>query len=106
MSRERLSAALSPNGRRVHLARGDGSPVCGSSVIASCRVRARVTCPGCRARRPSKAQRLEHLPHVVRVDWTPLYAALARALEGGATTEPRVKVRFWPVLAGATDRPF
>jgi hypothetical protein len=97
--RERLRAALSPNGRRVHLARAGGSPVCGSNIAASCVVRARITCSGCRAKRPRKAARFDGRPHVVEVDWSPLYAALGRALNAGATEAPPIKVQFWPVLA-------
>lgn len=99
---ERLSPALSPNGRLVHLARADGTPVCGSGVTVTCPVRARVTCPGCRAKRPQKTRRHEDRPHVVGVDWSPLYAALGRALATSSRRAP--KVRYWPVLAGATNR--
>jgi len=98
-ARERLVAGLAANGTRVHLARADGSPICGSNVIAGCRVVARITCPQCRVKRPKKAARLDGRPHVVGVNWSPFYAALRRALAAGAVSEPRVKVRFWPVLA-------
>jgi len=83
----------------VHLAHADGTPVCGSRVIASCWVRARITCPQCRKARPKKAAGLDDRPHVVGVDWSPMYAAFGRAIAGGAATAPRVKVSFWPVLA-------
>lgn len=96
---ERLHAALSSNGHRVHLATADGMPVCGSSVLARCRVHARITCPQCRRRRPKKAQRLDSRPLVTGVDWSPLYAAIRRALEDGATEPPIVKVSFWPMIA-------
>ncbi len=98
MSRERLFAALSPNGHRVHLANGDGQPVCGSKVIAVYRARARVTCPGCRVRRAQKARRLDGRPLVVGVNHEPFYAAMRRALESGASQPPRVRVTHWPVL--------
>jgi hypothetical protein len=97
--RERLRAGLSPNGKLVHLANVHGHPVCGSGVTATCFVRARITCKTCRARRSEKARRLDGRPFVVGVDWSPLYAAFKRALDGGAAEEPKVKVRFWPVLA-------
>ncbi len=100
MIRERLHAALSPNGHCVHLATSDGQAVCGSKIHATCFVHARITCPGCAHRRPRKAQRLARRPHVVGVDWSPLYAALQRALEEGATEHPKIRVAFWPVLAG------
>lgn len=96
---ERLRAALSANGHLVHLARADGLPVCGTKISACYRVHARVTCPGCRRRRPEKTKRLERRPYVIGVDHSPLYAALQRALESGAPSLPRVRVRFWPVLA-------
>lgn len=102
--RERLRAALSPNGKLVHLADSEGNPVCRSGVIASCGVHARITCRTCRARRPRKAARLEERPLVCGVDWSPLYAAFSRALDGGATSAPRVKVQFWPVLAKEENR--
>lgn len=101
--RRRLRAALSPNGKLVHLADPEGRTVCCSDVVASCFVHARITCKICRARRPQKAARLEGRPHVVGVDWSPLYAAIRRALEAGVTREPRVKVKFWPVLADGKE---
>ncbi len=99
MTRERLYAALTPNGRLVHLAHANGRPVCGSRVVATCRVHARVTCPECRRRRPKKTARLADRPLVVGVDWAPLYAAIRRALASGeATRMPHLNAPFWPVL--------
>lgn len=95
---ERLHTALSPNGTKVHLATSEAQPICGSRVRASCRVHARVTCPQCRQRRPLKASRRDKRPRVTGVDWSPLYAAVRRALEAGSEM-PRVRVQFWPVLA-------
>ncbi len=99
IAREYLRAALSPNGHLTHLARRDGSPICGAKISASYVVHARVTCHGCLRRRPDKARRLARRPYVIGVDHSPLYAAVARALEGGSAEMPAVRVRFWPVLA-------
>lgn len=95
----RLFAALSPNGRLVHLATRAGKPACGANVDATCRVRARVTCRACCRRQPLRAARLAGRPLVVGVDWAPFYAAYRRAIEQGLREVPRVKVAFWPVLA-------
>ena len=100
--RVRLHSALSPNGKRVHLATSSGRPVCGSKVIASCRVIARITCPGCAQRRPVAARRRSTWPLVIGLNWEPYYRALGRALDGGATKEPEVKVPYWPVLGDAS----
>lgn len=96
-----LFAAMSPNGHVVHLATSGGRPACGASVIAKCRVHARVTCRWCAARHPDRAARLAGRPLVVGLDWSPLYRALGRAIEQGLREEPRVRVKFWPVLAPA-----
>jgi len=93
-----LHAALSGNGSRVHLAHADGTPVCGAAVLARYRVRARITCSTCLRKRPKKAMRLAGRPVVVGVDHSPRYAAIARALRAGATVEPSIKVKYWPVL--------
>lgn len=95
---ERLHAALSPNGRSVHLATADGHPICGAHVDARCPVHACIGCPGCRRRRPEKAKRLDRRPRVVGLNWDPYYAAIGRALREGATVEPRIRVKYWPVL--------
>jgi hypothetical protein len=96
-----LYPAMSPNGKRVHLADKRGRPICGSDIGAGARVCARITCPLCARRRPAAARRHQKKPLVVGLNWEPLYAALRRALEAGATEEPRVRVPFWPVLAPA-----
>ncbi len=96
---ERLYAALSPNGHRVHIANSEGQPACGSQVFATYRVHARVTCALCAKRRPKKAKQFAERPLVVGIDHSPFYAAMSRALEAGATEEPAVKVAYWPVLA-------
>lgn len=101
MTREYLRAALSPNGHRVHLASKTGRAVCGSKIIATCFVRARITCATCAEKRPAQAKRRSQDPHVVGVDWSPLYAALRRALVAGETEHPKVKVGFWPILAAS-----
>jgi len=98
--RSPLFAALSPNGRIVHLATRSGRPLCGARIVAVCRVRARVTCRGCCLRDRRRAARFAARPLVVGVDWTPLYAALRRALEAGYREAPQVKVPFWPILGG------
>lgn len=90
---------MSPNGKLVHLADAAGTPVCGYKVLARHKVHARITCQACARRRPHKAARLEQRPHVVGLNWDPLYAALRRALEAELTVEPRVLVPYWPVLA-------
>lgn len=104
---ERLRAAMSGNGRLVHLATSDGQPVCSSRVNAENYVHARITCPGCLRARPRKAARLRNRPLVIGLDFSPLYAAIGRVLDAIvagpvairlAAKEPMVKVRFWPVL--------
>ena len=96
---KRLFPALSVNGVKVHLADKAGRPACGSGVFATCRVRARITCPAC-AKRP-QARRHARKPHVVGLDWSPMYAAWGRALEDGATREPSIRHPYWPKLAPA-----
>ncbi len=96
---ERLRAGLSPNGKLVHLARHDGSPVCGSEVIATCWVHARITCNACRRARRHKAARLDGRPHVVGVNWEPMYRAIRKAVDRLDTKMPRLRTAFWPVLA-------
>jgi hypothetical protein len=97
--RRRYFAAMSPNGRKVHLANTRGYPVCGALVDARHRVHARITCPRCILRCPDRARRLARRPHVVGLNWEPLYRALGRALDAGATSEPKTQISYWPVLA-------
>ena len=68
MKRRRMPhfAALSPNGKNTHAANIDGQPVCGGTVIATFRFRARITCPGCIRRRPDLARRWANRPLVGR----------------------------------------
>lgn len=98
-SRERLYAALSPNGHFVHLANREAQAACGQDLGDMCVVRARITCKRCATKRPKKAARLVSRPLVIGINHEPYYAALGRALRGGATEEPHVRVKFWPVIA-------
>lgn len=87
---------MSNNGRLVHLATRFGM-TCNPDADVN-RVHARVTCTRCTSRHPEAAKRHAHKPHIVRLDWSPLYAALGRTLDARKTIEPEVKVAFWPEL--------
>lgn len=96
---ERLFACCTNNGKLVHLSgRGTGRTVCGVHGADLNPVRARVTCRRCAEKRPVTARRFEARPLVVGIYWEPMYRAFSRALDAGATKEPKVKVPYWPVL--------
>ena len=113
--RERLKTAMCPGGTVVHLVRYLGhQPICGSRVAGECAVHARVTCKGCRQKRPVAAARRDSLPHVIGLDFSPFYDAMRRAVDrayrgirDGTLTldqikQPKAKVAFLPVLAPAS----
>lgn len=93
-----LFSACSNNGRLVHLATSDGQPACSSKGLARCRVYARITCPACIKKHPEKSKRRAARPHVIGVDWSPLYAAIRRSIDSGDTESPPVRVHYWPIL--------
>jgi hypothetical protein len=94
-----LYPSMSPNGKRVHLSDKEGRPVCGSKVWAGHRVCGRVTCATCEKKRGREARRHRRKPVIVGLNWEPFYRELGRALERGEVPAPRVKVKYWPVLA-------
>lgn len=97
--RARLFACCTNNGRLVHLSPvGSGRTVCGRRDADLNKVHARVTCKRCAELRPVTAKRFAARPLVVGIDWSPMYGAFRRALEGGATEAPKVKTPYWPVL--------
>ena len=93
--------SVSNNGTLVHLATRFGSP-CNPGSDTN-RVYGRITCTRCLKRWPRAAKRHDHKPHVVGLDFRPLYAAIERALDAGETKMPKVKVSCWPKLKEAVD---
>lgn len=82
----RSYAAMTPNGRLVHVYRGGDRFACGQPAYGTpMRVFARVSCSRCAARAPRIARRWRDRPLAVGLDWEPYYEHLANVLAGNPT---------------------